>query len=160
MILFINIWYIYIIINILVTSNTIKLAPFDWALNLVLFQICVRDSYLLRGIQNVNFNVWVVPICDRDRNAVKYTKKSAHDRWASSDQGHCDHELFFRITFICTDVTAKCIYNIWTGFYIVGLHWLRQNPLFVFQLNDFIEIWESSTENEICFWLSIFQLVL
>ena len=44
-------------INILVTSNTIKLAPFDWALNLVLFQICVRDSYLLRGIQNVNFNV-------------------------------------------------------------------------------------------------------
>ena len=60
--------------NILVTSNTIKLAPFDWALNLVLFQICVRDSYLLRGIQNVNFNVWEVPLCDRDRNAVKYTK--------------------------------------------------------------------------------------
>ena len=44
-------------VNILVTSNTIKLVPFDWALNLVWFQICVRDSYLLRGIQNVNFNV-------------------------------------------------------------------------------------------------------
>ena len=44
-------------VNILLKSNTIKLVPFDWALNLVWFQICVRDSYLLRGIQNVNFNV-------------------------------------------------------------------------------------------------------
>ena len=81
-------------------------------------------------------------------------------RWARSDQGHYDHELFLRITCICIDVTAKCSDNIGTGFYIVGLHWLRQNPLFAFQLNDFIEIWESSTENEICCWLSIFQLVL
>ena len=104
-------------VNILVTSNTIKLAPFDWALNLVWFQICVRDSYLLRGIQNVNFNVWVVPSCDRDRNAVKYTQKSAHDCWASSDQDHYN-QLFFRITYICIDVAANCIDNIGTGFYL------------------------------------------
>ena len=64
-------------------------------------------------------------------------QKSAHDRWASSDQGHCDHELFFRITFICTDVTAKCIYNIGTGFYIVGMHWHRQNPLFGISVERF-----------------------
>ena len=36
-------------------------------------------------------------------------------RWARSDQGHYDHELFLRITCICIDVTAKCSDNIGTG---------------------------------------------
>ena len=30
--------------------------------------------------------------------------------------------IFFRITCICIDVTARCIDNIGTGFYIVGMH--------------------------------------